>query len=301
MKLKFKILVVLLAGLALLYSACKTDKINNPKPVDPVPVDTTKVGTTDTVELEKVVSLQVAANIAQSLSGSYGGLNLGDGLTMPRFATKSNNKVVLTGLVPLCSFFPDTVVSFDTNKGDTLKTHTAGMFKFYFGCDTATVNKVFSYTDLKNYIAYDSLATTGTLAGKTLVYNTIQFFKVKAVDSTHTQLQINGAYSKLLAVDGTMKSFADVTDPLITKNSTSVHAFYSLTGLIIDLSNNGDITAGTATFAASGGTSDSQWYYTGTIKFLGGHKATITINGKSFDVTLPEDHPTPLVGFVRNR
>ncbi len=270
MRLKFTIVVVLLVTASLFYSSCR----KNQQVVLPVKVDTMQLSAT-----------QLAANLTQTLAGSYGGINISSGLIIPGFATTANQKVNLNGMNPICLFVPDSVISFKTNIGDTLKSSTSGLFKFYFKCDTTSIAKVFFYTALKGFAAFDSLATTGTGPQSTFTYNTKQFYSAKALDSTNYILTVNGSTNKLISVDGTIKSFADVTNTADARKSTSVHAFYSLTGLVVDITQN-DFTGGTATFTALGTTNNIKWYYAGTITFLGNHKAAILINHKTFTADL---------------
>lgn len=61
---------------------------------------------------------------------------------------------------------------------------------------------------------------------------------------------------------------------------------YVLTHLVLDPDNDGDITGGSASFITKGTGSNGSRSYTGTITFLGNHKATVTINGKTYNVDL---------------
>src|ERR1700754_280738 len=117
MKSKFKILLVVLTGLTLLYSACRKEVKMNPD-TKPKPDPNSVIDTTS------VAIVQIARNISQTLAGIYGGVNISKGLLIPGFTTLNNSKVSVKGLSNLCSFFPDTVVTYRTNVGDTIKSQT---------------------------------------------------------------------------------------------------------------------------------------------------------------------------------
>ena len=275
MKLKFKNALVILTGLALFYTACKK---SNPGPSNGGTVSLTVVGS------------QIANNIAQTLAGTYGGVNITNGLILPGFATKYNASVSIgADLFDLCSFSPDTVLTYSSNAGDTIKSQTSGIFKFYFSCDTIKAPKIngySNYTLLNGYTAFDSLSTTGVTPRDSFIYNIKASYSVKALDTVNIPLVINGSTNKLLSVTGALKSFVDAKALNKTVLSTSVHAFYALTDVTFDLTKNGDIISGTATFGATGSYNNVAWAYKGTITFLGSHQANITINSKTYVANL---------------
>ena len=275
MKLKFKVALVLLTGVVFFYIACKK---SNQSPSNDGTVSLT------------VVSSQIAENIAQSLAGAYGGVNISNGLILPGFTTKYSTSVSIgADLFDLCSFAPDTALSYSTNIGDTIKSTTKGIFKFYFSCDTLKAPKINGYSDyslLNGYNAYDSLLTTGIAPKDSFIYNIKASYNVKALDTVNIPLIINGSSNKLLSVNGGLKSFVDAKAINKTVASASVHAFYTLTGVTVDLTKNGDITSGTATFNATGSYNNVAWNNKGTVTFLGNNKANITINTKIYNANL---------------
>ncbi|MDB5149952.1 MAG: hypothetical protein JWQ57_3972 [Mucilaginibacter sp.] len=282
MKSTFKTLLVVLTGVTLLYSACRKEVKMNPD-VKPKPDPASVIDTTG------IAMVQMARNITQTLSGSYGGVNISKGLLIPGFTTLHNSKVSVTGLSNLCSFFPDTVVAYRTNVGDTIKSETGGLFKFYFSCDTAKAPRVNGYpvfSALNGYAAYDSLATTGQLPRGSFVNNIKAFYVAKALETKDIPLIENGSSNTLISFSGSVKSFVDTVATKQSLKSSSVHAYYTLDGVIVDLTQNGDITGGTVTFGAIGEFNNIKWYYTGAMKFLGNHKAALIVNKKTFIVDL---------------
>jgi hypothetical protein len=282
MKLTFKKLLVALTGFTLLYSACRKEVKMNPD-TKPKPDPNSAIDTTS------VAIVQIARNITQTLSGSYGGVNISTGLLIPGFTTLHNSKVSVKGLSNLCSFFPDTVVAYRTNVGDTIKSQTGGLFKFYFSCDTVKGPRVNGYpvfSVLNGYAAFDSLATTGQLPRGSFVNNIKAFYEAKALETKDISLVENGSSNSLISFGGSVKSFVDTTATKPSLKSSSVHAYYALDGVMVDLTQNGDITGGTITFGAIGEYNNIKWYYTGTVKFLGNHKAAFIVNKKTFIVDL---------------
>ena len=282
MKLKLKSLLIVLAGIALFYTACKKEVKLNPKAEPPTPVS--KI---DTMSL---ATSQIIRNVTQTLSGAYGGIDINNGLILPNLTTIGQKRPRVSGLDSLCSFFPDTVVNYKTVIGDTITSQTSGLFKFYFSCisDTIRIPDMKPYTVfrlLNGYVAYDSLATNGQTPGGLFVHNIKAFYQANAFDFT-APLAVNGSRSKLISFNGSIKSFVDTASSKKTLIPSSVHAYYNLKDVSIDLSKNNDITRGTITFAAVGETNTIKWYYEGLVTFLGDHKASVTIKNKTYNVDL---------------
>ncbi|SDP58052.1 hypothetical protein SAMN05428975_1907 [Mucilaginibacter sp. OK268] len=278
MKFKFKTLLVVLTGTVLFYTACRKEVKLNQKPEPPISkVDTVGPATG-----------QIIRNITQTLSGAYGGVNINKGLILPDLTTIRQSKPLILGLVNLCSFFPDTVVNYKTVIGDTITSQTSGLFKFYFSCDTVKAPRVKGYpvfSALNGYVAYDSLATTGQTPGGLFAHNIKAFYEAKALDFD-VPLAINGSTNKLISFNGSIKSFVDTASSKKTVIPSSVHAYYTLNKVTVDLTQNGDITAGAITFAAVGEFNGIKWYYEGVINFLGKHKADVIIKNKTYHVDL---------------
>jgi hypothetical protein len=255
MKLYTKRAIILLLGVALSYSACKKD-------VKSTPVAQTQTASTD------VVSTQVATNLAQSLSGAYGGVNLNSGISSPSLATNSSSRAVNSlSSTATCGFFDDNGIDVKTNIGDTIKSETTGAIDFSFKCDT--------HGNHNGFINDDSLLTIGKAPGYAFTFDLTQHYNVSILaDANH------------LEVDGNIKSFIDFIYTKKGTSPTSVHNKFVLSGLEIDLTKGADITGGTATFTSEGTYGGATWDLTGLVKFIGNHEATITINGKTVTVNL---------------
>jgi hypothetical protein len=290
MKLTFKTLLVVLTGFTLLYSACRKEvKMNNDTKSNPDSGSPSKPGSGSAIDTTSIAIVQIARNITQTLSGTYGGVNISKGLLIPGFTTLNNSKVSVKGLSNLCSFFPDTVIAYRTNVGDTIKSQTGGLFKFYFSCDTVKGPRVNGYpvfSVLNGYASFDSLATTGQLPRGSFVNNIKAFYEAKAMETKDIPLVENGSSNSLILFRGSVKSFVDTTATKSSLKSSSIHAYYTLYGVVVDLTQNGDITSGTITFGAIGDFNGVKWYYTGAMKFLGNHKAAMIVNKKTFIIDL---------------
>jgi hypothetical protein len=260
MKLTFKRLIVLLTAIVIFCTACKKSN-DSPKPVS------------QTLSVS-MISGQIALNLAQSLSGAYGGINLKSGINKPAFATignaprrgVKNNFNPLNSQNALCSFLADSVVSYDTAI-DTIKSHTGGSFNFYFNCNNGVST---------GYTAADSLTTTGTAPSYSFLFVVVQNYQIASLNAANS----------LLSVNGNLKSLVDLTYNNTAIKPTVVHDYYVLTGLTVDLTNNGDITSGTATFTSTGSNNYGPWNYSGSIVFLGNHMANIIINGTTYHANL---------------
>jgi hypothetical protein len=242
MKPIFPILVCVL----LAYTSCRKDSVTAPTPAKPT---------------NAALSTQIALNLSKSLAGSFGGVNLKDGVNVsvadhlgPHTAcgcTTSNT---------LCGFYTDSLVNYNATIVDTT-IHTGGNLKFYFNCIDGK---------LSGYSAYDSLNTVRTTPQSVSTYKVQQWYTIKSLD----------AQNEFIGVSGTNDLHTSIT---YTGNATPEigGAFYELTDLKIDVTNK-DILSGTATFASYG----SNWDIKGTITFLGNHQADVTANGVTTHVTL---------------
>jgi hypothetical protein len=255
MKRNFKGTLVLsvIIGAALFYSACK--KTNN----TPAPVAKTQTASAD------VISSQIATNLAQSFAGAYGGVKLSDGMSMPTILSDDHHGHEKPN--PLCGFTVDTALHYDTNVGDTIKSHSDGRIIFYFNCFNGKP---------AGFLANDSLKTVGTAPGYNFLFDITQYYVIKSLNANNTLLFVNGA----------LKSFVDITYSQAGIKPTSAHTTYLLTGLTIDLSDNNDIKSGIAPFVSTGSNNYGSWSFIGVVKFLGNHKADVVINGKTYHVTI---------------
>jgi hypothetical protein len=276
MNSKIKIILVPLTGLILFYTACKQENMPGPKPA-PV-IDTISIAIN-----------QITRNLTQTLSGTYGGVNINKGLILPDYTTRNNSKVALRGLIELCSFGPDTILNYSTNVGDSIKSQTSGLAKFYFSCDTAKAPRVNGYpvfSILSGYTSYDSLSTIGLAPRGAFVYGIKAFYTAKAVVTKNIPLTINGSTNSLISFSGGIQSFVDTTATKKTAVSSSIQAFYTLTNVVIDITKKGDMISGSATFSVLGEVNSVKWYYMGTMKFLGNHKVNIIIRNKTYTMDM---------------
>jgi hypothetical protein len=204
-----------------------------------------------------MVSKQIALNLHKSLYGLYGGGKIKKPSFVNTYAAAVPN--------PACGFTIDSVLNYNTTASDTVS-HTTGRIILIFNCTNGQPS---------GYSAIDTINTTGTATGFSFVNNSVQNYAITSLNPTNTQLSVNGS----------IVAFVGVTYASPATKPTIDSATYTLTGLTINVSNNYDVTAGTATFVTTGSYNNGPWNYTGTITFLGNHMANITINGKVYPVT----------------
>jgi hypothetical protein len=258
MKLYTKGALLLLAGMALSYSACKKDSSTAPK---------TQITTTTTVTTTasyNTVSSQVASNFVQTLAGSMGGANLNDGLA-PSFAAKFP-----PGASALCGFVADTTIDFKTNIGDTIKTHVTGKSKFFFDCVGGQP---------VGYTLVDALLTVGTAPGYAFTFDLAQGYQITSLNKKAT----------LLDVDGSLRAFKDIVYTNKAFRPLSEHDSFVITNAVVDISAKGKIkiNGGSATFTTKGTNPDgTKWDLVGKMEFIGHNIGKLTFNGSVFYVDL---------------
>jgi hypothetical protein len=265
MKLTFKGIFALLVGVSLFYTACK--KSSQSQPASQSQNDAT-------------VSGQIAMNLAQSLSGSFGGASIQDGVSPSTSVTSSTSKLnnvrsLVRSKTSACGFFTDNGIDYTSNIGDTIKSTTKGSINYFFNCKNGAAT---------GYTVSDTLITTGTAPKYSFTYDISQDYDVTGLNTNNSQITLSGS----------LKSFVDfVYIKKYASNSTSVHNNYVLTDLVINQDDNYDITSGTATFVSTGTNSYGNWEFTGSIEFLGNHRAAITFIGKEYYVDLLTGVVTP--------
>lgn len=254
MKLK-RILLVLLACVALLYTACKKSSSSQ---------------TTDS----KTVSSQIALNLAQTLYGGFGGFNLTSGLSAPGSFGLDRNalKLKLThgrlGVNDIsgnitCGLVADTTFS-TTITMDGGQATVAGSIGFTFNC----TNSVFS-----GFNVTDNLKVTEATAQVNGTFN---------VAENLTLAQVNpGVDTSNLSLNGTA-TFAE--NAKVSGKSTTASFNYTFNNVIIDQM--GTIVSGSADFATQASGAQGTWNYSGTATFLGNGLVKIVINGASYTVNL---------------
>jgi hypothetical protein len=221
---------------------------------------------------------KIAFSLMQGLTGAYGGTNINDGVKAESNITDGqNNGAIVFKKVPLCGFTIDTTFNTKTKSADTSKTFF-GNFKFIYTCSTDRPD---------GYLTHDSVVRVAVSPQLKSTFTAAQDYTVKALDTTY----------KLVSTNGTILS---VTDNAIYKDGFSVgyeynYNRYSLRGLKIDFTKGGaDIITGTAEFNTAtsylhpGDQAATEVSNTGTITFLGNHKARLHLNekNKSYSVNL---------------
>jgi len=221
-------------------------------------------------------STKIAINLMQGLSGAYGGANINDGVKAESNITDGQNHgAIVFKKVPLCGFTIDTTFNTKAKAADSAKTFF-GNFKFIYTCSTDRPD---------GYIVHDSLVSIATSTTFKNRFTAAQDYTVKALDSTY----------KLVSTKGSILS---ITDNAIYQDGFSVgydynYNSYTLSGLKIDFTKgSADIITGVANFKSTtsylhpGDKAATEVNYTGTITFLGNHKARLHINEKNKSYTI---------------
>jgi hypothetical protein len=245
-------------GIAIFYSACKK--------TDNKPASST---TTD------AASTAIAKNLVQSLSGAFGGASIKDGIKISPNVMSTTSKLKMQSVDVQCGFYIDSSLNLNYNQGDTLKSHTTGSIKYFFICNGG--NAI-------GYDLLDSIATSGSGPGYAFAYALAQNYHVRGLNSNNSNFSL----------DGTLKSYVDNNYTVYVNSSASVHNIYKFSNLYVHADDNFDITSGTATFESIGKTHSGAWDYSGTIVFLGNHKAKLTFLSKVYWVDLITGAVTPV-------
>jgi hypothetical protein len=257
MKLNLRNTLPLLMAVAIFYSACK--KTEN-KPASSTTTD--------------AASLAIAKNLVQSLSGAFGGASIKDGIQVSPNVMSSTSKLKMQSKDVQCGFYSDSSLNLDYKLGDTVASHTTGSINYFFICNG------------DNTIGYDlrdSISTAGKGPGYTFAYALTQNYHVRGLNSNNSNFSLNG----------TLKSYVDNEYTVYVNSSASVHNIYTFSNLYVHADDNFDITSGTATFESIGKTHSGAWDYSGTITFLGNHKAKLTFLSKVYWVDLITGTVTP--------
>jgi len=251
--------ILLLAFCAsVIWSSCRKD--------EKIPAPTNTKTTTTTTASMATLSNQIANNLAHSLAGKSGGVNLMGGIDTVTFRG-ARNLCSCYNNMPLCGFFTDSLVNLDSKEGDTTS-HAGGNLKFYFNCQNG---------QKAGYTAYDSLGITRTTpSGWAQHYYIKQAYTIQSLDDKHQFIGVSGDnyfYQEMnLHCDCNNQSYTDI------ENSN-----YVLNNLTIDVCKK-DILSGTATFKAYG----YNWSLSGSVVFLGNHMADVTINGQVYHVDISQ-------------
>jgi hypothetical protein len=238
-KIFAKPFLLIALGIAVIYTSCRKTE-NSPQPA------ATQVN-------DAQISGQIALNLAQSLAGNFGGVNLMDGIDSVSLSGHLGPHHDLSQNA-LCGFFTDSTVNYNKKVADTT-THTGGNLTFYFDCQNGQAS---------GYTAYDSLATTRATPTYTDQFYVKQYYTIQALTSDHQFIGVNG---DIYFYDQTILS-------------CGCHSIENVNYVLKDLKVNvcgcsHDILSGTATFKAYG----HNWSLSGSMTFIGNHMATITFDG----------------------
>jgi hypothetical protein len=273
MKLKLKIFLVLFAGIAIAYTACKksgSTTSNNDPSLTP-----------------DVVAGQIAVNIYQSLFGGLGAFDVSGGLNAPATLGVHANDISGGLKAPFSAFGTQSKAKFTTSLagdltcGKVIDTTLSVTGASNGGTATITGSIKFNYTCANNIVSGfttdDNLTIVLASPSLNLSYKVGE--NLTMVSSNPINPDAN------LTLNGSLTSNGSYQFNTGTKRSGTEVFDYTLTSLIISPAL-GDVVSGTATFTTSGTGPKGVWNYTGSIVFLGNHLATVTINGKAYNVNL---------------
>ena len=247
---------LLLAGMALTFSACK------------------KSSSTQTVDTQ-TVSTQIAANLSQTLYSGFGGFNISSGLSAPTTFGVDRNQIRLNmtkgGRLAIndlggditCGLKVDTTFTASATVNG-IQSSVAGSIGFTFNCTNGTP---------VGFTVIDNLKVTQASAQLTGTYNIAENLTLAMVNPTDDASNIS--------LNGT----ANASDNLKTNGKTTTESYnYTFNQVIFD--QNGAIVSGTATFATQGSNAKGTWNYSGTVTFLGNGNVKIVINGATYTTNL---------------
>jgi len=258
MKQHPKLTFLLLACIAIGYSACIKSANNNNKS-NPSTVST------------KVVSSNIAMNLKQILYGEYGSFSIADGVNMPDNMDQNHKgrlKVQSTHN-PDCDFKIDTAFQFSLDLSDTAKFSIWNKIKYNVQCTGGTLSGI---------SVYDSLYVTIT-SNEYIVLT-------KSGETLSMKLLTPGDKNSQLSMNGSMNVYANLQAKTTTQKTTTSSYNFSFNSLIIDPTKDGDIISGSASFATKGSGVEGTWDYKGTIQFLPNHRVKIVISGSSYTYDL---------------
>jgi len=245
--------ILLLAVFTLFYTACKK---NTAKPAPAAGINYQKL------------SSQLATTFYKSITGQYGGIDVGKGIVSP-FSAKTSGYQTLNTISanPLCGFVIDTLFQYNNASKDldTIYSHF-GNFDFKYVCDNGQVD---GYTAL-TLVRFEANSSNGGYYDN---YNDLgQVDTVKALDATFKLVSMNG---KITATSSLAQG----------GQNNYLNSYYQLKGLKVNFSSGiADVTTGIASFHTvyfpdhPDNINIDPYTYDGTIQFLGNHKAKLTIN-----------------------
>jgi hypothetical protein len=257
MRSTFKFTLAALSAV-LIYSGCSKSSLQ--------PATNTNKNSAQTLAISK----QIANNLYKSLTGVYGGANIGSGVKAPKAITAAPQGKLRVNAVPYCGMTIDTTLYFDFMQHDTTTT-VDSRYKFTYTCSSSS---------LDGYILSDSITYTDKSPTVFNKYATGQNYTVR---NASADFSVVGMYGTI----GTSYHTSNVSGSNVATNYNYNDTRYSLNNLLINISGpSPDITSGTVTFVSNityleVGGSPVTGGFTGTITFVGSHNATmsVTYNG----------------------
>jgi len=245
--MKTKFTLIAALALVMIYAGCKKSS-NSPA--------------TSTAQ-DKQVSLEVVQNLVKVLNGGFGydpsTGKVTNNLTKPGSHLRVNST---TGSG--CAVAYDTTLT-ASEKFDTISTTVSGKFKFSANCsnpNSPTLNVVEDYT---------------------LGLGTPHFSANYQLGANLTMTLQDANNNFLITFDGNINVDANINYLQGSKGSSKQTYDYTFHAITIDDSG---LKSGSADFSTTGSGVTGTWNYKGTIKFLGGNKADIVLNGKTYHVDL---------------
>jgi len=262
MKSKLILIILLLAGVSLTYTACKK---SSSKPTVPA----------------KTISSQIALNLAQTLYGSLGGFDISNGLSTTASINRKQlmakrQQMILKlnggkqindiGDDPSCGLTQDTTLNYSVTEEGVSET-IAGSLGFTYLC----TNDAFSGFNIR-----DDLTIGASNAQLNATYKLNENLTAQAVNSS----DINSSFT----LGGTFSMSDNIS--YVSPKSTTIESYsYNFTTpLLID--DSGDIDSGVASFTTSGTNASGTWNYSGTVTFELNNIVKITITGTTYTVNL---------------
>ncbi|MFD0794436.1 hypothetical protein ACFQZX_12485 [Mucilaginibacter litoreus] len=154
-------------------------------------------------------------------------------------------------------------------KGDSIKDVMTGANKFVISCDDKNQPNGYLYTG--NYV------NTGFNTVNTYTYTVKENYILKALVDKYAKMQVDGTQISTVKT----QSKKNANELMIQNNS------YVLKGMVIDATTKPfDLAAGTADFVSNGTNDGREFSFSGTIQYLGNHKAKVSFDGKVIDIEI---------------
>ena len=242
----------MLAGIAVFYTACKKS-------------DSSPAGPALT---ESQVTTQVILDLNSALFGEYGGVNFGEGMNGPSgFGAKHLSGPKLHDLNnPFCGLVIDTAINESVTAGKDSTLQVSGHIKFSFNCSNDNITGFSTDDNLNIAISTPEL----TASAKIIESLTLA---ISDINNDNSPLTLKGTLNSTSAYK--YKS----------GNKSGTRAFNYVINNVV-LGDGDDILSGSISFSTKGTGTRGTWNFTGTITFLGDHKAKVSINGKTYNVDI---------------